>query len=253
MDKRNTTAPEITNKESAKKGRFARFIAKLTASYNRKRLLKKWSHHADPRSLDWDWSKTHYNRIAVVNLLLSHFDNPAYLEIGCHLNTLFDSVPTMNKIGVDPSSGGNTRLTSDEFFKINNDRFDVVFIDGLHTYEQARRDIINSINTLNPGGWIAVHDMLPSNWIEQHVPIITNKAWTGDVWKTAFELKDTDGIQFKIIKIDYGVGVIKVIDPNVTLKDSTSVLQNQEFSYYYDNLEKLPIIEWDAALKWLRS
>jgi len=54
----------------------------------------------------------------------------------------------MNKIGVDPERGGNIRMTSDHFFKVNKSKFDVIFIVGLHTFEQARRDVLNSIKVL---------------------------------------------------------------------------------------------------------
>ena len=251
-------SPEITAKKiKARKSLLVRaiyyflkpFVSRLGACY----LKKKWSHHADLRSLDWDWSKTNFNRIAVVNLLLNKFKDPTYLEIGCDSDMLFNSVPTLKKIGVDPSSGGNVRKTSDDFFRSNNIRFDVIFIDGLHTYGQVRRDVINSIKSLNYEGWIVLHDMLPRNWTEHHVPIVSTGAWTGDVWKVAFELIKTDGIEFKILKIDHGVGVIKVLDPKATLKDLSNELLLQEFSYYFDNLSNLPVVEWNDAQEWLRS
>jgi hypothetical protein len=166
---------------------------------------------------------------------------------------LFDSVPVNNKIGVDPASGGTERKTSDEFFKSNTRQFDVIFIDGLHTYMQARRDIINSIKCLKEKGWIALHDMLPRNWMEQHIPIVTRDMWLGDVWKVAFELSQTEGIDFKILKIDCGVGVFRVLNKDVVLKDLTSELRDQQFSYYYDNIKGLPLTDWHDAQRWLRS
>ena len=36
-------------------------------------------------------------------------------------------------------------MTSDTFFKNNKDKFDVIFLDGLHTYEQTIKDINNAI------------------------------------------------------------------------------------------------------------
>lgn len=259
MDKRTATSPEITAKNKLVKNLvsqniisfFRPFAIKIKKLY----LQMKWGNHVDDRSLDWDWTKTNFNRIAVVNLLLNKFQDPSYLEIGCASNNLFNSVPVPKKIGVDPSSGGNVRKTSDDFFKTNDINFDVIFIDGLHTYEQVRRDIINSIKSLNKseGGWIALHDMLPRNWIEHHVPIVSKGAWTGDVWKVAFELIETEGIEFKILKIDHGVGVIKVLDSKAMLKNLELELLHQEFSYYYENLNKLPIVDWDDAQDWLRS
>ena len=62
-----------------------------------------------------------------------------YLEIGCDQNQLFSKIKIQNKVGVDPSSGGNVRKTSDEFFKDNKNKFDIVFIDGLHIYNQVKK------------------------------------------------------------------------------------------------------------------
>jgi hypothetical protein len=257
MDKNIVISPEITSKKKTFKRKLDSILPPLIKKnmdrINSYYLKKKWSRNADPRHLDWKWDKINFNRIAAVNLLLNKFKNPNYLEIGCASNSLFNSVPTINKIGVDPSSGGNVRKTSDEFFKDNEKKFDVVFIDGLHTYEQVRRDVNNSIKSSNQNGWIALHDLLPKNWIEQHVPIITKGSWTGDVWKVAFELLQTEGIEFKILKIDYGVGVIKVLNNKTSLKDLRNELLDKEFSYYYENLSKLPVIDWIDAQEWLRS
>jgi hypothetical protein len=219
-----------------------------------KLLVRQWSHHSDSRRFDWDWRATNYNRIAVVNLLLSKVTDPAYLEIGCASNDLFNSVPALNKVGVDPTSGGNVRKTSDDFFQQNKSKFDVIFVDGLHTYEQARKDVINSIKCLKDNGWVALHDMLPRDWIEQHVPFVSySGVWTGDVWKVAFELSQTDGVDFKILKIDAGVGVFRVLRKDVVLKDLTKDLRDKQFSYYYDNIRALPITEWKDAQQWLHS
>ena len=255
-DQRTTTSPQITTKAANKNilYKVVRYFIYLFYAPIKPRLMQlRWHHHADTRVLDWNWEKINFNRIAVVNLLLTRFKDPSYLEIGCASDSLFNSVPSLRKIGVDPATGGNVRKTSDDFFATNMQRFDVVFIDGLHTYEQVRRDVINSIKAINDGGWIALHDMLPRNWIEHHVPIVSQGAWTGDVWKVAFELAQTDGIEFKILKIDHGVGVIKVINQKAELKDLTEELSIKEFDYYYDNLNKLPIVEWEDVQDWLKS
>lgn len=257
MDKRSAISPEITNANNKKSSFFYKVFmyiykpfANIISSYIKQ---LKWKHNSDIRIINWDWEEINFNRIALVNLLLNKYIEPVYLEIGCASNVLFNSIPIKNKIGVDPASGGNVRMNSDEFFQNNSIKFDVVFIDGLHTYEQVRRDVINSIKNIKQGGWIAIHDMLPRNWLEHHVPIVTAKAWTGDVWKVAFELLKTEGVEFKILKIDYGVGVIKVNDPQTILIDLKLELLHKEFNYYYDHLRELPIIEWSEAQEWLQS
>jgi hypothetical protein len=212
----------------------------------------KYSKNFYNKSFDWDWKKTNYNRIALVNLLISRKkENCTYLEIGCASNSLFDSVYVKNKTGVDPISGGNIRKTSDEFFKSNKKSYDVIFIDGLHSYEQVRKDIMNAMNCLKSGGWIALHDMLPRNWIECNMPNISPNAWTGDVWKVAFELSQTEGLDFRIINIDHGVGLFRMTKKNSSLTDLRGELRGRNFSYFYQQHNKLPSLDWNAAQAWI--
>ena len=228
---------------------LARYAGKACQFARQAYLKAKYHDHAFPQSFGWEWEKVNYNRIALVNFLISKKQQPAYLEIGCASNGLFDSVPCIGKSGVDPSEGGTIRATSDEFFQTNSRFFDVVFIDGLHTYEQVRRDVINSIRFLKPGGYVALHDMLPDTWVEHHVPRISLE-WTGDVWKVAFELLQSHGIEFKIVRIDHGVGVFRVCDENSELVDLREELKNKEFEYLYRNIANLPVIEWQDFVEW---
>lgn len=242
-------------KDSATYQYLRSLVKPFWATLKHRRDIRKYAHHSYSKSFDWNWESINFNRIALVNLLVSRKPDPAYLEIGCASNALFDSVPVLNKVGVDPAAGGTVRDTSDNFFETNRSQFDVVFIDGLHTYDQVRRDIVNSLKCLNNGGWIALHDMLPRTWIEHHVPIVTmpSKPWTGDVWKVAFELTQTEGVDFRLLKIDRGVGVLKVLKPHVTVPDLSRELHDKEFAYFYENIGKLPIVEWDEAYPWLLS
>jgi len=213
-------------------------------------LRLKYHKQAFSRIFDWDWERINYNRIALVNLLISQKREPSYLEIGCQSNILFNSVVCKQKTGVDPVAGGTVRATSDEFFEKNTQLFDVVFIDGLHEYEQVRRDVANSIRFLKPEGYIALHDMLPASWLEHHIPRINN-VWTGDVWKVAFELTQSRGVDFKIVKIDHGVGVFRLTETKPDVANLVNELKNKEFDYLYNNIGKLPLIEWQDFVQWL--
>ena len=120
---------------------------------------------------------------------------------------MFSKIICKKKVGVDPVSGGTIRKTSDEFFSINNDRFDCIFIDGLHYYHQVRKDILNSLETLNENGIILLHDCLPNNHYEQAVPRC-QMTWNGDVWKAIVECRTKETIDTYTCNADFGIGVI---------------------------------------------
>lgn len=205
------------------------------------------------KTFDWQWETKRFNRIALINLLCNTKIDGSYLEIGCQGNICFDAIPMMDKIGVDPESGGTHKMYSDDFFKNNQKKFDVIFIDGLHVYDQVHRDVVNSISALKPGGWIALHDMLPHDAVSEHVPNISKGAWYGDVWKVAFELVESTGIEFKVIKIDAGIGLLRLTSPTAQITDLSHILLEKRFEYFYNNINQLPLTEWDEAYEWIRQ
>jgi len=202
-------------------------------------------------SFNWNWKQVRINRIAIINLVVSRYRDCAYLEIGCDGDEVFNSIPCNNKTGVDPNRGGTLRMTSDQFFLSNPDKFDVIYIDGLHTYEQVHKDVANAMRALKPGGRVLLHDLLPHNWVEAHVPRIAMGSWTGDVWKVAFELAQTAGVEFKIVKADNGVGIFGITGSNPILADLSEKLGEAQFSYLYGNVSQLPLVEWDEAREWI--
>ena len=194
-----------------------------------------------------------YNRIAFVNKSVSKFKNCNYLEIGVADNFTFNSVPLPleNKVGVDPSAGGTHRMTSDEFFLQNEKKFDVIFIDGLHTYEQCQKDCLNSLKFVNDNGIIIFHDFLPKNYLEEKVPR-KQASWTGDIWKVAVELSNSENMNFKIINIDYGIGILK---PGKNAKyQKMPELKNMRFDDFLNKFyNKLPLINSEEAIKFIQE
>jgi SAM-dependent methyltransferase len=203
---------------------------------------------------DFDWRAIPHTRATVVNLLLAGNRDGRYLEIGCAGNELFDAVMTARKTGVDPVRGGTHRLTSDAFFAQSADeRFDVIFIDGLHLFEQVHRDVVNALAALAPGGWIAIHDMLPRDWLEEHVPQISTAAWTGDGWKVAFELLASPELEFRLLSVDHGVAVIRPKVAGARLADLGAALGSERFSYLHRHFERLPVVDYAAGRDWIGS
>ena len=149
-----------------------------------------------------------YYRWDLIDYLIKKYNYKHYLEIGCDKDQLFSKISLEKKIGVDPYSGGNIRKTSDDFFIDNSKTFDLVFIDGLHTYAQVKKDILNSIKFLNKNGTILVHDCLPDTMSKQAVPRYRMQ-WNGDVWKAIVDLRQDPNLEIYTCEIDQGISVIK--------------------------------------------
>ena len=219
-----------------------------------RRLIRRHADHRSKVVFDHDWRTIPYTRAAIVNLLLADCPSGRYLEIGCAGDELFGAVMAGDKVGVDPARGGTHRMTSDAFFAENSEaRFDVVFIDGLHLYDQVRRDLVNALAAIKPGGWIALHDSFPRDWLEEHVPQIVTSGWTGDGWKVAFELLETEGVDFRLVAIDHGVLVVKPLIDSVRLADRRAVLEPARFGYFAEGFGRLPVTDYPGALRWIEA
>ena len=107
----------------------------------------------------FDWGK-YPNRSQLIQDIIDYKKYKSYLEIGCDDDVNYNKIEIEKKIGVDPTQGGNVRKTSDEFFKDNKSYFDCIFIDGLHEYDQVKKDINNSLKFLEKGGVIFLHTRL---------------------------------------------------------------------------------------------
>jgi hypothetical protein len=169
--------------------------------------------------------------------LIKYLDNKnnynSYLEIGCDKNQLFSKINIRDKYGVDPSSGGNIRKTSDEFFHDNKNYFDLVFIDGLHEYSQVKRDILNSLKFLNRNGIILVHDCLPDSMSKQAIPRY-RMSWNGDVWKAIVDLRTNENIEIFTCEIDQGIAVIQN-KPNTNILKTNKEIKKLKFKDFYNN------------------
>ena len=185
--------------------------------------------------LEYNFPDNFY-RWDLIEYLIKKNNYTNYLEIGCDQNQLFSKVIIDNKIGVDPVSGGNIRKTSDEFFKENNGKFDIVFIDGLHTYEQVKKDILNSVNCLNENGIILVHDCMPDSLGKQAVPRYKMQ-WNGDVWKAIVDLRQKEDLDIYTCEMDQGIGIISK-KKNSSQLSLNKPIHKIKFKDYFDNYKE---------------
>ena len=177
-----------------------------------------------------------YFRWDLIEYLINKYEYSDYLEIGCDQDQLFSKVRIKNKTGVDPINGGNIRKTSDEFFRENKKKFDIIFIDGLHIYNQVKKDILNSISCLKEEGIVLVHDCMPDSLSKQAVPRY-RMSWNGDVWKAIVDLRQNENLEIYTCKIDQGIGVIKKKRNSSILKLEKNI-KDLKFKDYYKNYVK---------------
>ena len=200
------------------------------------------------KDIGFDFSKKK-NRLFIVQDIIQKKNYKSYLEIGCFDDELFNHIKCEQKVGVDPVSGGTVRKTSDQFFETNTNKFDCIFIDGLHEYHQVKKDIINSLTYLNDDGIILLHDCLPNNFYAQATPRCQHE-WNGDVWKAIVEFRNNKDVDVYTCNADYGIGVIFKRPNNNLLNQTISDYKNLKFEEYYNNHQKLMnIIEYDDLLK----
>lgn len=203
------------------------------------RFSKKLSFNFPKNIFRWD----------LIQYIVDKYNYSTYLEIGCDKDQSFAKIRINKKIGVDPISGGTIRDTSNNFFNHNKEKFDIIFIDGLHHYEQVIVDINNSLKILNNNGHILIHDCLPRTIAHQAIPRYRG-SWNGDVWKSIVELRTRDDLEVFTCEIDFGVGIIRKKNNRNPLKIPHTDFKKLKFKdYYYNNKEFMNVISYNKTLE----
>ena len=198
-----------------------------------KRLLYYFYGEKFFKRFNYNWSE-YPSRQEIIQKIIDKKKYQSYLEIGCFDNSTFSKIKINHKIGIDPNSGGNKKMTSDEFFSQSNEKFDCIFIDGLHIYEQARQDILNSVKFLKTDGIIILHDCLPNKIWNQIVPQIYGH-WNGDVWKAIVEARTLNDLDTYTCIADNGLGIIFKRKNRNPLVLKNKNFKNLKYKDYYVN------------------
>ena len=151
-------------------------------------------------------------RFDIINNYISKYNYQSYLEVGVQWGTNFKEIKCPYKLSVDPDGTGAAHLvmTSDKFFECYTQKWDCIFIDGLHKEAQVDRDIQNSLNVLNPNGTIILHDCNPIAEKHQLETWDGSCAWNGSVWRSIVKLRATrPDLDIFTIDTDYGCGIIR--------------------------------------------
>ena len=191
-------------------------------------------------------------RYNIINYLIEKYNLVNYLEIGVFKGENIREIKATHKDGIDPGVEGytppevNYPMTSDAFFDLirghEDIKYDIIFIDGLHEYSQVKKDIENSLNHIQPNGFILMHDCNPVSYDAQ-LPDRQTIAWNGDVWKAFVEFKQNNPLfECCVIDTDFGVGFIK---NNGELFMTLPLIDMDYQTFDSDRKKYLNLITWD--------
>ena len=165
-------------------------------------------------------------RAEAINFFITRFGYRRYLEIGVEAGVTFNEVNAPEKTAVDPHfkiardllRGASFETTSDAFFDDNpKANFDIIFIDGLHTFEQSLRDFTRSLSRISENGLILIDDCYPSDYLASlRDYTLCQKAksfegspdrnWMGDVYKTILFVADYfDNVSLSYVNETMGI------------------------------------------------
>lgn len=206
------------------------------------------------RLRDKDIAAGEITRTAVLQRFIDATGANRYLEIGVERGINFLQIRAGSKFAVDPEfkiPGGARDFDGHHFFEMASDAFfasppqelvesgiDVALVDGLHTYEQALRDVENCLRYLRPGGLVVMHDCLPASAAEaaptmeaaRATPGFRN-AWTGDVYKAVIHLRAMRPDLFvAVLDADHGIGIVTKGAPERVLDMSPEQIAKLSFT-----------------------
>jgi len=200
----------------------------------------------------------------IINCIIQKYNYKSYLEIGVFHYDCYKFINCELKECVDPKESAKATyiMTSDDFFRQNKNKYgcvfnkyDCIFIDGLHLEQQVLKDIENSLDILNDKGTIIVHDCLPENEFEQRdIEKYDDKGtWTGTVWKAFARLRITrPDLEMYTVNENNGCGVIRKgkqncfapyssiekLDYNLYAKNRIQLMNIISFNTFKNMLEK---------------
>lgn len=188
-------------------------------------------------------------RTDVINYFIKYRNYRTYLEIGVYDGINFMNVDCSEKIGIDPSFAKLhtsarpycVRMTSDEFFNsIPTDQlFDIIFIDGDHTYEQVVKDIANSKKHLSANGVIIMHDVYVFD--EKQTVYNNDSVYMGTTYQAFIQQVMMNEIKHMYNVYYTGIDLTGVIDTHlvdVTTTQHVNVIKQDNILDKYINIIK---------------
>lgn len=214
-----------------------------------------------------------------INYLANSLNSNSYLEVGVFAGETFLNVDIENKVAVDPYF----RFEKDEyendhtaFYQVESDaffsklaatkKFDIIFLDGLHTFEQTYRDFNNSLLHSYDHTVFVLDDVIPNDVYSAmnnaRKAVIARKdagieglAWHGDVYKLVFLIHDFyPSLSYCTIKNKGNPQTIvwKQARSDFTpLYNDAEIISRLDYFTFRDNLQIMNLMTEDSGLDYV--
>lgn len=222
-----------------------------------------------------------FSRSAVLRRICALYDEPRYLEVGVSMGVTFKRVLATRRVAVDPMFRFDAaqyarteagvechEVTSDEYFARivgAGEQFDVIYLDGLHTFEQTLRDLTNALHHLQPRGVILIDDTRPTTYqssLPDHDDFVavrsyfgsTGQQWMGDVWKLVFFIETFfPSLSYRTITNNHGQTLVWRARREAVPRGSVGEVDGLEFEHMVRQHSSLRLARLAIALKELRA
>ena len=204
-------------------------------------------------------------RVDTVQALIDSLRATNYLEIGVQSGDTYFWIKARKKMAVDPRflfsawdklrwMRWNSYNVFNEYYPVASDTFfskksgllkrrglDVVFVDGLHTFEQSLSDIENALRFLRGDGVIVVDDCDPPNEpASRPIKPAGNDPWCGDVWKSIAYLRSARrDLNVFVLDCAYGLGIVTRGSPENMLEYDPSGIKSMSYMDFAANREAI--------------
>jgi Methyltransferase domain len=171
----------------------------------------------------------------IINAFIKKYNYKSYLEVGTQDGNCFKEIICEHKVCIDIKKSYEKltyEMSSDDYFKKFNDKFDIIFVDGLHTEEQTIKDIAGSLVILNENGTIIVHDCLPDT-AEATAQHFCGTSYMAPIW---YRMKITN-VTVQVVDTDTGCAIIRRGKNNVY--EEVTYEQARQYDYFASHKKEL--------------
>jgi hypothetical protein len=155
------------------------------------------------------------NKIELINYLIKLRNYNRYLEITVHnVQDNFVHIQCADKKQIISGQQNNYQWINDDN---EGKKFDIIFIDGIHTEEQVASEIEIAYHCLSGNGVIIIHDcMPPDEWHQRDMKAFKEgENWNGTVWKAVLRTFNNTTYKCTLLDTDWGCGLIDMTEAQI--------------------------------------